>query len=52
MNNISELERLISIRIIQEDTETISSLMSSERDRKLFWWDGLSFILKFTPQFV
>ena len=32
MNNISELERLISIRIIQEDTETISSLMSSERD--------------------
>lgn len=32
MDNISELERLISIRIIQEDTETISSLMSSERD--------------------
>lgn len=32
MDNISELERLISIRIIQEDTEMISSLMSSERD--------------------
>lgn len=32
IDNISELERLISIRIIQEDTETISSLMSSERD--------------------
>ena len=32
MNNISELERLISIRIIQEDAETIFSLMSSERD--------------------
>ena len=32
MDNISELERLTSIRIIQEDTETIFALLSSERD--------------------
>ena len=30
MDNISELERLTSIRIIQEDTETIFALLSSE----------------------
>lgn len=32
MDNISELERLTSIRIIQEDTETIFALLSSEQD--------------------
>lgn len=32
MDNISELERLISIRIMQEDTEAIFSLLSTERD--------------------
>lgn len=32
MDNISELEQLISIRIIHEDAEAISSLISSERD--------------------
>lgn len=32
MDNISELEQLISIRIIYEDAEAISSLISSERD--------------------
>ena len=32
MDNISELERLISTRIIQEDAETIFALLSSERD--------------------
>lgn len=32
MDNISELERLISIRIIQEDAEAIFSLLSTERD--------------------
>lgn len=32
MDNISELERLISIRIIQEDAETIFALLSSEQD--------------------
>ena len=32
MENISELERLISIRIIQEDAEAIYSLLKSERD--------------------
>lgn len=32
MENISELERLISIRIMQEDAETIYSLLSTERD--------------------
>lgn len=31
-DNISELERLISIRIMYEDAETIFSLLSSERD--------------------
>lgn len=31
-DNISELERLITIRIIHEDAETIFSLLSSERD--------------------
>ena len=31
-DDISELERLISIRIIYEDAETIYSLLSSERD--------------------
>lgn len=32
MDNISELERLISIRIMQEDAEAIFSLLSTERD--------------------
>lgn len=32
MDNFSELERLISIRIMQEDAETIFGLLSSERD--------------------
>jgi hypothetical protein len=32
MSETSELERLISIRIVQEDAETIFSLLSSERD--------------------
>lgn len=32
MNNIPELEKLVSIRIIQEDAEAIYSLLSSERD--------------------
>lgn len=32
MDNISELERLISIRIIQEDAETIFALLSSEQN--------------------
>lgn len=32
MENISDLERLISIRIIQEDCEAIYSLLKSERD--------------------
>lgn len=32
MDNISEFERLISIRIIQEDAEAIFSLLSTERD--------------------
>lgn len=32
MDNLSELERLISLRIIHEDAETIFSLLSSERD--------------------
>ena len=32
MDNIPELERLTSIRIIQEDTETIFALLSSEQD--------------------
>ena len=32
MDSISELERLISIRIMQEDAEAIFSLMSTERD--------------------
>lgn len=32
MGEVSELERLISIRIIQEDVETISSLLANERN--------------------
>lgn len=32
MSKLSELERLISIRIIQEDTEAIYSLLETERD--------------------
>lgn len=32
MTSLSELEHLISIRIIQEDAETIYSLLASERD--------------------
>lgn len=32
MGNISELERLISIRIMQEDAEAIYSLLSTEKD--------------------
>lgn len=32
MDSISELERLVSLRIMQEDAETIFSLMSNERD--------------------
>ena len=32
MDDISEIERLISVRIMQEDAEAIFSLMSTERD--------------------
>ena len=32
MDNISELERLISVRIMQEDAEAVFSLLSTERD--------------------
>jgi hypothetical protein len=32
MDNIAELERLVSVRLMQEDAETIYSLLSTERD--------------------